>query len=193
MASDGGKGSGRRPPCVSHDEFSNNWDAIFGKKEASLSDDFESKIDKTDDCWEWKGWKDKDGYGGLSYKGVTYKAHRVSYELYSGIAPGDKCVCHSCDNPSCVNPDHLWLGTQKENVHDMIAKGRRVLLKGKDSFSYDHTIYTFIHKSGEKFTGTQYDFKMKYDIDGRNLANVLNPNDRHQSIKGWKLYEKVSP
>ena len=72
------------------------------------------------ECWEWQGRKDKGGYGRLDAR----LAHRVAWELLEGPIPENLCVLHSCDNPSCVNPYHLFLGTQKDNVADMIAKGR---------------------------------------------------------------------
>lgn len=75
-------------------------------------------------CWEWLAVKNQDGYGRVKRFGKLESAHRVSYELYKG-ALGENSVLHKCDNPSCVNPDHLFLGTQKDNVDDMIKKGRQ--------------------------------------------------------------------
>lgn len=63
-------------------------------------------------------------YGQIEYGRKTYYAHRASYMVYKGPIPDGLHVCHSCDNPACINPDHLWLGTQKENIQDMLAKGR---------------------------------------------------------------------
>ncbi len=73
-----------------------------------------------DGCWLWVGSKLPKGYGMLA---KTY-AHRFSYEIHTGTIPAGLLVCHSCDNPSCVRPDHLFLGTYKENTQDMIRKGR---------------------------------------------------------------------
>ncbi len=64
------------------------------------------------------------GYGVLNYGGKVVYAHRLSYEVFKGPIPEGMLVCHSCDVPACINPDHLWLGTQKENVLDCCKKGR---------------------------------------------------------------------
>jgi hypothetical protein len=75
-------------------------------------------------CLEKQGCKHKDGYGYLYLYGKRMKAHRAIYELTNGQILDGMCVCHHCDNPSCINPDHLFLGTQKDNIQDMIRKGR---------------------------------------------------------------------
>jgi len=83
------------------------------------------------ECWEWIAAISSSGYGSFGFKGKVQLAHRVSYELTNGLIPaGDGyhgiCVCHTCDNKSCVNPNHLFLGTQKENIKDMFKKGRAI-------------------------------------------------------------------
>lgn len=75
-------------------------------------------------CHIWLGTKDKDGYGQLKVAGKMKRAHRLSYELKYGSIPKGKLVCHTCDNPSCVNHKHLFLGSPKDNTQDMIKKGR---------------------------------------------------------------------
>jgi len=72
-------------------------------------------------CWLWLASVDKDGYGQFLY---GKRAHRYSYEYYNGVIPAGVCVLHKCDNPSCVNPEHLFLGTNRDNINDMVNKGR---------------------------------------------------------------------
>lgn len=77
-------------------------------------------------CWLWSGGESAHGYGCFSFgrAGRSKLAHRASYEMFIGEIPAGLHVCHSCDTPACVNPDHLWPGTDRDNVRDMMAKGR---------------------------------------------------------------------
>lgn len=89
---------------------------------------FLEKVDLTGGsaaCWEWQGAIGSDGYGRLRRGGRTYSAHRYSYRVFKGTLPKGLCVLHRCDNTRCVNPTHLFLGTKKENMRDMLLKGRQ--------------------------------------------------------------------
>lgn len=93
---------------------------------------FWSKVDRpVDGCWEWKAGKFRYGYGAFSLKEKLLKAHRVSYELAYGPIPEGMYVCHHCDNPPCVNPTHLFIGTPQDNMTDKIRKGRLVACPGE--------------------------------------------------------------
>jgi hypothetical protein len=91
-----------------------------------LADRFWEKVIKTDSCWLWDGGKDAGGYGKFSYGASgTCRAHRFAWSLENGPIPDEMIVCHSCDTPACVRPDHLFLGTTLDNIADKIAKGRQ--------------------------------------------------------------------
>ena len=91
----------------------------------TLAMDFWSHIDMTGNCWIWLAGKDGEGYGVVSVNNKQVKAHRFAYQSAFGPLTADKpFVLHSCDNPSCVNPAHLFAGTNKDNMDDMNRKGR---------------------------------------------------------------------
>lgn len=81
-------------------------------------------VQKSDGCWLWLGTKSADGYGSIRHAGKMRKAHRVAYELMRGVIPDGGQICHHCDNPACVNPDHLFVGTNRDNMIDRQRKGR---------------------------------------------------------------------
>ena len=82
---------------------------------------------KKKSCLEWKGLRDKDGYGRVKVSNTDTKAHRAMYELWYGVKlQREDVLLHACDNPKCFNPHHLTKGTQAENIKDMDQKGRRV-------------------------------------------------------------------
>lgn len=87
---------------------------------------FETRFHITPGCWEWDAKADKDGYGWFCIGKEKLRAHRVSYQIYKGQTPGALHVLHKCDNPRCVNPEHLFLGTNVDNVKDKISKGRQM-------------------------------------------------------------------
>ena len=88
------------------------------------ADRFWDKVRKTDTCWIWTGALNAQGYGVIDIDGVNRRAHRFVLEMNGQQLPSDMMVLHKCDNPPCVNPDHLFLGSQTDNVKDMRDKSR---------------------------------------------------------------------
>ena len=125
-----------------------------------------------DDCWEWRG--DKRGYyGQIGVHGKTIKTHRLSWELANGPIPGGMNVLHHCDNPICVNPKHLFLGTQADNVHDMQAKGRKADLHGEHNGRARLTEQG-VHKIREMIKRgiTQVAIAKEYNVTSREINNI---------------------
>lgn len=133
---------------------------------------FWSKVDRTggdDACWEWKASTATDGgYGRVGWCGKNLRAHRVAYALTKGD-PGKLCVCHSCDNPKCCNPNHLWLGTKKENRIDCVKKGRLSLHAAK--LSKEQVVE--IRQRYSCGDITQYQLANEYNVGKTAINNIV--------------------
>ena len=155
---------------VTEIDFNDDIEIVFKKDIDIKKDDFIkifwSKVNKKgeDECWIWKGIVDNNLYGIFNYNGITYKVHRLIYEITYGKFSDSLFILHNCDNPSCVNPKHLRLGTHIDNMNDMSIRGRIGFGHGEKVL--DGNMILFIH---EMF----YKGKTKSEI-----ANELGYNKR---------------
>lgn len=135
-------------------------------------------------CWIWCGARDKKGYGlfRITQQEVA-RAHRLCYEIFNGDAGDDLVVCHKCDNPSCVNPKHLFLGTHNDNVQDCIKKDRRRYVSGPRHHSWklsevDKLAICQRFASGEPATSLAAEFGVSKTTIHRHVSNWRSRNDR---------------
>lgn len=140
-------------------------------------EDFWKKVDikGPDDCWNWLSTKNELGYGFYRFNKKFNKSHRLSYIFTFGEIPEGLCVCHKCDNPSCVNPNHLFLGTMKDNTQDMIKKGRAIIRKGekhhKAKLTEEQVLeIRCLYKQGI----SQKDLAFKYNISIPTISQIIN-------------------
>ena len=137
------------------------------------------KID-SNNCWIWQGAKHLQGYGNIAYRGKPLLVHRISWMIFKGEIPQGMKVCHKCDVTSCCNPEHLFLGSQKDNVKDGIDKGRyanRVLGKRRNKLIYEQVQeIKKLHEEGM----TRKELQIKYEIGRTCIQKIITG-------KSWKI------
>lgn len=147
-------------------------------KRAPLAKRFEAKVVKgarPNDCWEWVGSKNPRGYGkiGTGVGKSTDYAHRVSWSLFRGPIPPGAVICHSCDRPACVNPNHLILGSQADNVHDCIEKGRFIRGEAVGGAKLTADAVREIRAAYAAGLGDAQTLARAYGVTRRNIAAIL--------------------
>ena len=139
-------------------------------------EDFMARVNKTGNCWIFLGGKDKDGYGQIMVNRKNIRAHRYSYSQFVGEISEDKIVLHRCDNTSCVNPEHLTLGTHKENAQDRVNKGRNRNQNGINNNMSKLTDKEIIEILKDK--GSQKTIAKKYGISQQYVSDIKNGKRR---------------
>lgn len=142
-------------------------------------------------CWLWEGYVEKGGYAMGVYRRKTGRAHRISYEAFYGPIPAGLHVCHKCDVRSCVNPDHLFLGTHAENMHDMIKKGRNTSGTLVKQHKLTEAQVIEIYKSSEKACA----LAAKFGVSKSMIQNIKNSKAWRQITRGLRkgVYKNGSP
>ena len=151
---------------------------IYARKKRPVAERFWEKVDKSGICWEWLAFKESRGYGSFSVNRKSWKAHRFSWLLHYGEIPEGLFVCHHCDNPSCVNPAHLFLGTAKDNAEDSVKKGRWPNLKGENNNYSKLTEKQVLAIRAEYKTGkiTKSALARKYNVSLRTIHRIVIRN-----------------
>lgn len=136
----------------------------------SITERFWSKVNVLgeNECWEWQGGKNSDGYGNVGkWSGQWWKAHQLSYYLTYGSLPEGRCICHTCDNRSCCNPKHLWIGTHQENMDDMARKER--------AWGTRLSAKMAVEMRRERKAGATYrELRDKYGVSDAHITRILN-------------------
>jgi len=129
-------------------------------------------VNKTAGCWLWAAGSSA-GYGVFHVKRKVMRAHRVAYILANGSIPKGLLVCHSCDNPLCVNPDHLWVGTQKDNMKDAREKGRTRKGENHGASRLNDNIIQIIRNDYSAGRMNQPELAKRFNVSQKNISKVV--------------------
>ncbi len=143
------------------------------------------KVSGPDDCWEWTGGQTSTGYGAFK-NGRMVKAHRYAYELAYGELPSDLDCCHTCDNRLCVNPAHLFAGTRKENLFDMVQKGRSLKGERHNMHKLTEADVIEIHSIHKTARETHEAIAEKFGVSRRQISDILHG-------KRWSHLNLITP
>jgi hypothetical protein len=145
---------------------------------------FWSKVNvlSEDECWEWTAGRFDAGYGAFYINGQNRGAHRISFEIANGPIEDDIFICHICDNPPCVNPNHLFAGTPTDNVLDMIGKGRQVKYYSEQT----HCI------RGHKYEDGSYWIRVKKNGDESRVCKACD-KIRGEKMRAKRRAETIDP
>jgi len=135
-------------------------------------------ISSPDACWDWNGPRQPHGYGLFHIASMQRNVgtHRISYVIAHGDIPNGMCVCHSCDNPSCVNPAHLWVGTQAQNVVDRKLKGRNGASRGESSpkaILTEVDVIEIRRRAAAGRWGIQAQLAREYGVDPMTIRDIV--------------------
>ena len=135
---------------------------------------FWDKVKKGLGCWEWQAYLRSDGYGWFNFKGKPALAHRVAWTLACGEIPEGQCVLHHCDNTRCCRPDHLFLGTQADNLADMGRKNRRPVGEAHWRAKLTRKDVSTIRRLYLLGRATQADLAKRYGIVPQAVSLIVN-------------------